>query len=1266
MHRIGTIALLSLATACTARSSEDSDAGLVAAPAADARAVRLQLRDSFAPALPARASALGASPFAPPTATPAFGPIVAPPRTDLLAPTPPVAAAPFAFVVPSPIAPALNHPGRFVMLRRDSATFFTQTGFAFALADARRRASTPAKGWGLRCTLVGAREGSLRPENEQRARVHRFVGATRATDVPTYARVVWEDVHPGVDLLAEPSRGGLAYRYILSPGAKVSDLVMRWEGAIAVRAIDEGRALEIETGIGMLAVRGLRAFAIHGDQRVELAVRHVVHGDSVGLEVDGWDGRVPLVIDPTIAWSSYLGGAGDDQGNALAVDASGSAWITGYTVSTDFPTTGGLDTTLSGSDAFVSKVSASGVLLWSSFLGGLQNEAGQSVVVDPSGNAFVAGYTSSTDFPSSGGFQTGSGGGYDAFVSKVSASGVLLWSSFLGGSGAEEAMATAADGAGNVFVAGYTTSTNFPSSGGFDTSLGGTQDAFVTRVSSSGTLLWSSFLGGSAPEQLYGVVADPSGAALLSGSTESPDFPTTSGLDTVMDGTHDAYVTKVSPSGTVVWSTFLGGSAGDEGRGVALDSAGNALVTGTTSSADFPTPGGFDTTLGHVADAFVAKLNAAGVLVWASYLGGGSLDEGRAIAVDGVGNVIVTGLTESTDFPVSGAFQKTKGALADAYVAKVSGSGALLWSSYLGGSSVDGGFGVGVNGSGDAFVAGFTQSSDFPSAGGFDTTRGGLQDAFVTKLGFLADGSACTLTSECRSSICVDGVCCDKPCLGKCEACTAGKKGGGADGVCAAIADGSDPDNDCNAQSCASGVVTRAQVCNGAGACRGDGTVSCGLYACASSACGTSCSSDSGCVGSAFCSGTVCTTDLDAGAACTRSTQCKSGFCVDGVCCDGACSGDCEACTAAAKGSGVDGVCGNVAADTDPRNRCTADTTAGSCNADGMCDGAGACRAYAKLGTPCGATTCASGNVSGKTCNGAGTCETASTPCAPYACDTAACKTSCATDSDCAADAYCTSAATCAIKRAVGASCGEGRECAAGQCVDGVCCESACTSQCEACNEPGTAGKCVPVSGAPRGSRTACAGDPDVCGGACDGTSRAACKLAPSTKSCGSKCSSGSQTPSTCDGLGACVVGMSRACAPFACADDQVCATTCTADAQCADGFRCSGGSCVPPAVSKCGDDGVSVVTEGKAPESCAPARCKAGRCVESCSSSDDCVPGFLCNSVNSKCEAPAAAPSEDEGAGCGCRTVPRAHGGMIAALPLLLAVALRRRRRAG
>ncbi len=195
----------------------------------------------------------------------------------------------------------------------------------------------------------------------------------------------------------------------------------------------------------------------------------------------------------------------------------------------------------------------------------------------------------------------------------------------------------------------------------------------------------------------------------------------------------------------------------------------------------------------------------------------------------------------------------------------------------------------------------------------------------------------------------------------------------------------------------------------------------------------------------------------------------------------------------------------------------------------------------------------------------------------------------------------------------------------------------------------------------------ACAGDPAVCGGACDGTSRAACKLAPSTKSCGSNCASARQTPSTCDGLGACVVGMSRACAPFACADDQVCATTCTADAQCTDGFRCSGGSCVPPAVSKCSDDGVSVVTEGgKAPESCAPARCKAGRCVESCSSSDDCVPGFLCNSLSSKCEAPAAAPSEDESGGCGCRTVPRGRGGMIAALPLLLAVALRRRRRAG
>ena len=731
-------------------------------------------------------------------------------------------------------------------------------------------------------------------------------------------------------------------------------------------------------------------------------------------------------------------------------------------------------------------------------------------------------------------------------------------------------------------------------------------------------------------------------------------------------------MTKVSGAGVLLWSSYLGGASGEYATSIAVDASGNAFVTGFTFSTDFPTTGGFDTTYGGLnTDAFVTKVSASGTLLWSSYLGGASNEEGHGIAVDASGNAIVTGWTKSSDFLTTGGFDTTFGGgtctgaypqiCADAFVTKVSGAGGLLWSSFLGGAKIDEGFAIAADVSGNIFVTGRTQSTDFPTSGGFDTTYGGNPyDAFVTKLTALGSGSPCTSAAMCLLS-CSDGVCCDKPCGGPCEACTAAKKGSGTNGTCGPIANGTDPDTECAAQACSSSLITKAQVCNGAGACRGDGTISCGLYACVGTGCQTSCAADTACAASAFCSGTTCTADFDVGSPCVRNAQCKTDACADGVCCDRACTGPCEACTATRKGSGTDGTCSNVAAGTDPRDRCAADSSPGSCASDGMCDGSGTCRLYRLKGTPCGVTACTSGTVAGKTCSGAGTCDTAATPCAPYRCDASgtACATSCTANADCDG-AYCSSKGTCVASLPNGEKCSGAKECTSGICIDGYCCNAACGGSCEACDAKGAEGVCSPIAGAPHGGRAACATDSKECAGTCEGKV-GTCTYPDAAKLCGSGCSDAKIA--RCDGRGTC--GAPASCPDFfKCADGTTCRTTCTTDSHCTIGYRCESGKCVA-ASAKCSDDRKQSIPVGGTPTDCDPYLCtvKTGLCAQLCESAADCALGYECGSDRT-CAKPATVVEP----GCGCSTPGSREtewrGGCFAIA--IAAWAVRRRRRQG
>jgi hypothetical protein len=485
-------------------------------------------------------------------------------------------------------------------------------------------------------------------------------------------------------------------------------------------------------------------------------------GDRVGFEVGAYDRSRPLVIDPVLSYSTYLGGGGDDGANGIAVDGAGNAYVAGFTVSPNFPTTSGAPQAVLGGfeNAFVAKLNAAGsALLYSTYLGGSVEDEAFGIAVDGAGNAYVTGLTSSPNFPTtSGALQKVYGGGEDAFVTKLNAAGSgLLYSTFLGGSNFDFGFGIAVDGAGNAYVTGSTSSLNFPiTPGAFQTVFGGGGDpfgdVFVAKLNAAGSgLLYSTFLGGNAPDAAHGIAVDGAGNAYVAGFAASSNFPTTPGAFQTVNRGIDAFVAKLNATGSaLLYSTYLGGSRDNNALCIAVDSAGNAYVAGQTDSADFPTtPEALQTVKGFgFVNGFVAKLNAAGsALIYSTYLGGSAndtiygidLNDGAyGIVVDGAGNACVVGTTSSPNFPTTpGAFQTVfSGGMEDAYVAKLNAAGsALIYSTYLGGKGFDLAYGIAVDRAGTAYLAGVTSSADFPTTPGApQTALRGVSNAFVTKI----------------------------------------------------------------------------------------------------------------------------------------------------------------------------------------------------------------------------------------------------------------------------------------------------------------------------------------------------------------------------------------------------------------------------------------------------------------------------------------------------------------------------------------------------
>jgi hypothetical protein len=580
------------------------------------------------------------------------------------------------------------------------------------------------------------------------------------TGVERYSKVQYAQVYPGIDMVYYGNQGELEYDFVVAPGADPDLIRLAFQGTKSLELDRQGN-LVLNLKEGRLAFSAPILYQKTGERRDPVEGRFVLASNKqVRFEVGAYDESKELVIDPSLLYSTYLGGTVEDRANAITLDSSGNVYLTGLTVSASYPVTAGVTqgAIVGGTDAFVTKVSAAGAVVWSTFLGGGGIDIAHAIAVDGSSIVHITGATTSTNFPTSAPHQAANAGGTDAFVSSINAAGTaLVYSTYFGGSGVDDGYGIAVDAAGNAYVTGDTTSnaTTFPQTpGAYQTIAGGASDAFVAKFFAAGGLAYSTFLGGTAADIGRAIAIDGIGNAYVTGQA-ADTFPIVplavpTAFKTTITGPYDVFVSKLDSTGAILlYSTYVGGSDIDDGFGIALDGTNPATltvyITGYTFSADMPKPGsGFanvgQTTIGTAPDAYVFRLNMNGGGanldgVFFTYLGGSTDDRATGIKVDTAGNAYVTGHTTSGDFPMVQPIKGTLIGTGMVFVTEVDNTGGTnVFSTYLGGVTDQAGKGIALDSSRNIYVAGWTDSTDFDTASPIQAANAGSFDAFVTKI----------------------------------------------------------------------------------------------------------------------------------------------------------------------------------------------------------------------------------------------------------------------------------------------------------------------------------------------------------------------------------------------------------------------------------------------------------------------------------------------------------------------------------------------------
>lgn len=576
------------------------------------------------------------------------------------------------------------------------------------------------------------------------------------TNVPTFRKVHYEEIYPGISLSYYGSQQQLEYDFQVAPRAKPGLIRLVCDGARPV--IDAQGDLVLKLKGGELRQHRPVVYQDLNGQRVPIDGRFVLRSRrEIGFEVGPYDVDRPLIIDPTLVYSTYLGAAGVDSGSGIDIDNSGNIYITGTTSSTTFPIQNSFQSSNAGlEDVYITKLDPTGgSIIYSTYVGGSGNDRADGIFVDRNtGVAYVVGRVdaSSTDFPTTAGAfaTTYRGGDFDAFVLKLNSGGNSFgYSTFLGGEENDSAVGVMADSTGNAYVTGGTRSTGFPTtSGAYQPFVAGDTDAYLVKLNSAGSgLLYGTLLGGGATDRGSSVRVDSAGNAYFVGYTSSLDFPTQNAFQNSLGGSFDAFVARIDPSqdggASLVSCSYLGGVSDEKGYGLALDPSDNIYVAGQTSSTDFPVLNPAQAAKAGSFDAFIAKISSAGVKTYATYLGGSGDDRATGIAVNSAGEVYVTGYTASTNFPTATPLQISNGGGTDTFVAKLNSSGSgLLYSTYLGGNANENftstttfSGNIALDSTGNAYITGYTGSNNFPTAAPFQAANaGGASDSFVAKI----------------------------------------------------------------------------------------------------------------------------------------------------------------------------------------------------------------------------------------------------------------------------------------------------------------------------------------------------------------------------------------------------------------------------------------------------------------------------------------------------------------------------------------------------
>jgi hypothetical protein len=628
----------------------------------------------------------------------------------------------------------------------DSNVFWAANGPVRAQLDAARPRATLEAGRGtFQIEVAGSRQVSPELLGPPVSRLNLLVGRS-AKDwrigIPLHRGMMYRGVYPGVDLLWTGGGSSLKSEFRVAPGGNPAPIRLLYSGFERMELEPDG-ALRVQTPSGDFREDPPVCWSEAEERRIPVSCSYRVFPDgTVGFSLADYDSSLPLVLDPTFTFSTYLGGSGVDSATAVAVDDSGNAYVAGFTDSGNFPIAGAIAPNRGGVDAFVLKMNSSGTqLLYATYLGGRGEERALGVAVDSTGNAYVTGFTNSTDFPTVNALRGTLSGARDAFLAKLSADGSqLVWSTLWGGTGSDNANSVAVDGSDHVTIAGDTTSIDLPVQSAFRSTNAGGTDAFLAKFTTAGALLFSTYLGGSGEDRATGIAIDSAGDLYTAGGTTSSNFPAVSAYRSTNAGGQDCFVAKLAANGaSLLYSTYLGGSGGSVGaaeqcHSIAVDANKNAYVVGVTSSPNFPLLGAFQTAHGGGAtDGFVTKLGSTGAsLVYSSYYGTITTDYLNAIAVDAAGQAHVAGRTSGNTLPLIDAIQLTPGGSTEVYFARVKAAGNQLdFSSYYGGSGGDTPNAIAVNSTGRVWVAGTSSSTNLPLTNAYQSFGGAEGHAFL-------------------------------------------------------------------------------------------------------------------------------------------------------------------------------------------------------------------------------------------------------------------------------------------------------------------------------------------------------------------------------------------------------------------------------------------------------------------------------------------------------------------------------------------------------